>query len=790
MEQQKRRNRLISLAICLLMLATLVMPMNVQEASAASDATTLSNPQWAADGSGTITWDCVTFGHYPQGEYHPVSVPSKPKENVTYEDENGTEFVYQTDEDTGTGSYFKVEPITWRVLQVKNGEAFLLADKVLEKGVIFNETDEDVTWETSTMRSWLNGYGSASNKAGKDYTAENFMDKAFSQEEQDAILKKEIKNEDNPVYGTEGGKDTEDQLVLLSIEEIMNPNYGFLAAYGSSNTREVTGAKYVSEDYPDWAFWLRSPGDGSRYEDSYSGAAYVSQSNGMSGEIVISGAYVEDNYSNSCDAVRPALWLDLKSDYWETADRVQSKGHPASEMPMEPTESKTLQNPQVKADGTVTWDCVYLGHYLQGYDGKGAFRTDPIKWRVLSVNADQTEAFLVSDKLLDGAIPYNETDTENDLFDVKVTWETCTLRSWLNGYGSSSNRDNIDYTSNNFIDNAFTSDEQAAILEKTIENKDNPEYKTEGGNDTKDKLFLLSIDEATNPEYGFVGTLDDFGNKTGEALNTAYAAGTSYAAEGEANWWWLRSPGDVAASGAYMTAYGAVSMWSNLLNGPEKMVRPAMYLDLTSNFWKHAGTVDSNGNVGGEVEEPQSSKPTMPVVKASQTITAQSFTKTYGNKAFNLGAKAKTKLSYKSSNTKVATVNSSGKVTLKGPGKATITITAAATSQYNAATKKITIIVKPKKATLKKAKSTKKRTLKVIWKRDTKATGYQVVIAQNKKFKKGKKTALIRKNKTTSRTFKKLKSRKNYYYKVRAYKQVGKTKIYGSYSKVKKVKVR
>ena len=135
-------------------------------------------------------------------------------------------------------------------------------------------------------------------------------------------------------------------------------------------------------------------------------------------------------------------------------------------------------------------------------------------------------------------------------------------------------------------------------------------------------------------------------------------------------------------------------------------------------------------------------------------------------------------------------VNSAGKVTLKGPGKATITITAAATTNYNAASKNITITVKPKKATLKKAKSTKKRTLKVMWKRDTKATGYQVVIAQNKKFRKGKKTVLIKKNKTTSRTFKKLKSRKNYYYKVRAYKQVGKTKIYGSYSKVKKVKVR
>ena len=174
----------------------------------------------------------------------------------------------------------------------------------------------------------------------------------------------------------------------------------------------------------------------------------------------------------------------------------------------------------------------------------------------------------------------------------------------------------------------------------------------------------------------------------------------------------------------------------------------------------------------------------------AQTITAKSFKKTYGNKAFYLKAKAKTKLSYRSGNKKVATVNNAGKVTLKGPGKATITITAAGTSAYKAATKKITITVKPKKPTLKKAKSTKKRTLKISWKRDKKATGYQVMVAQNKKFKKGKKSAIIRKNKTTTKTFRKLKRGKTYYYRVRAYKKVDGKKLYSAYSKTKRIKVK
>lgn len=220
---------------------------------------------------------------------------------------------------------------------------------------------------------------------------------------------------------------------------------------------------------------------------------------------------------------------------------------------------------------------------------------------------------------------------------------------------------------------------------------------------------------------------------------------------------------------------------------------------MTTDVWSYAGTVDSNNIADEKPSEPEEpiddekpvtpSKPKTPVVKASQTITANSFTKTYGNKPFSLGAKAKTKLTYKSSNTKVATVSSTGRVTLKGPGKATITITAAATSQYNAATKKITITVKPKKVTGLKAKKGKKR-MTVSWKRDNKATGYQITYAQNKKFKKGKKNITISKNKTVKRTIKKLKARKTYYVKVRAYKKVGKTKLYGAYSKVKKVKVR
>lgn len=93
-------------------------------------------------------------------------------------------------------------------------------------------------------------------------------------------------------------------------------------------------------------------------------------------------------------------------------------------------------------------------------------------------------------------------------------------------------------------------------------------------------------------------------------------------------------------------------------------------------------------------------KVTITVNKKAQTITAGNVTKTYGDGAFNLGAKASGTLSYASSNTKVATVNGNGLVTLTGAGTATITINAAATATENAATKNVTITVNKKAQTI------------------------------------------------------------------------------------------
>ncbi len=178
--------------------------------------------------------------------------------------------------------------------------------------------------------------------------------------------------------------------------------------------------------------------------------------------------------------------------------------------------------------------------------------------------------------------------------------------------------------------------------------------------------------------------------------------------------------------------------------------------------------------------------------KKTQTITAKSVNKVYGEKAFNLGAKSsgKTKLTYKSSNTKVVTVDKNGKVTIKGCGQATITIKASETEKYKAAEKKITVKVAPKKAVVSKVESSKKNTLKVTWKKDSQATGYEIQYSTSKTFKSGVKTKSFTKNSTVTTTVSKLTAKKTYYVRVRSYKTANGKKLYGEYSAVKSVKVK
>ena len=302
-----------------------------------------------------------------------------------------------------------------------------------------------------------------------------------------------------------------------------------------------------------------------------------------------------------------------------------------------------LSDPVTDSTGVTTWDCVYFGNYYQS-DATGTTK-EPIKWRVLSVDGD--DAFLLADQNLD-AKPYNTSYTS-------VTWETCTLRSWLNGYGASANVEETDYSSDNFLDTAFTAEERAAIRQTTVVNEDN--YGTEGGNDTTDQVYLLSIAEASNAEYGFNSEFQTE-SKTREAKNTVYAksqgawAPKSEEYEGD-GCWWLRLPGSLSGYASGVSSHGWGSYYYYYVDIEVVTVRPVLHLNLSSaSLWSYAGKVSSEEGSSATTEPAATAEPAMtkapnpaatattkPTAEPATTATAQPAT----TKAPNPAATATTK---------------------------------------------------------------------------------------------------------------------------------------------------
>lgn len=419
--------------------------------------------------------------------------------------------------------------------------------------------------------------------------------------EQNAILTSTVINEDNPDCSIgKGGNNTEDKIFLLSLTEVNRPDYGFSESYDSDLARCIS----CGEKPESW--WLRSPG----WDNS--GAAYVWES----GTVHSFGPYVYSSNVNVC----PVLHLDLSAcDTWSKGENIVKYTEPEPTEEPEPTAIPEptatprptlipegsygeLKSPMVDEKGNVTYSCIYFGSYPQS-DITGQEK-EPIKWRVLCINGD--DAFLVADQNLD-VMEYNKTYKDENGNYKNITWENCTMRSWLNGYGSDYNEDGIDYSSNNFIDKAFSSTEQKAILTSNVVNDDNPKYGTEGGNDTKDKIFLLSMDEVSNSSYGFLPYNDNENDNTYDKArtrnNTAYVAaggtiGTDrieMAGLGEDGRWWLRSPGIVSYFVANVD-YSRLYPYGYNVYCYYNAVCPALHLNLSdSDVWSVAESVTVGG---------------------------------------------------------------------------------------------------------------------------------------------------------------------------------------------------
>lgn len=200
---------------------------------------------------------------------------------------------------------------------------------------------------------------------------------------------------------------------------------------------------------------------------------------------------------------------------------------------------------------------VYFGHYEQ--DKNPLNGMEPILWRVLEVADDNL--LLLSEY---GLICKNYNDTFSN-----VTWETSTLRAWLNGA---------------FLDTAFTNRERDAIKDTLVVNKDSSVYKTSGGNDTVDKVYLLSYDEAQNNAYGFQsGISNKSKSRQMKLVESALAEG--YVNKDNGNTcWWLRSPGITEQYAAYVFTVGSITE-SYFVGRRNDAARPVIRVKLSSVFF-------------------------------------------------------------------------------------------------------------------------------------------------------------------------------------------------------------
>lgn len=217
------------------------------------------------------------------------------------------------------------------------------------------------------------------------------------------------------------------------------------------------------------------------------------------------------------------------------------------------TEPYILTDIEDKFSNITLNDKITFGRYPQssGTENRLVNCKEDILWRVLAIEDDK--ALLITDKILDSK-PYNESRRT-------ITWEHCSLRKWLN---------------KDFYIRAFSVYEKDIIATTKVKNDNNPRYKTAGGNETQDKVFLLSFHEA---ELYFEN------DKARAAQGTAFSKGKGmYVSElgfasGNSRWW-LRSPGGNQTLAGVVNYLGYIYYISYNVSYEQIGVRPAIWVNI------------------------------------------------------------------------------------------------------------------------------------------------------------------------------------------------------------------
>ena len=195
---------------------------------------------------------------------------------------------------------------------------------------------------------------------------------------------------------------------------------------------------------------------------------------------------------------------------------------------------------------------VFFGSYEQDNDTSNG--KEDIEWIVLEKEGNK--ALVISKYALDSK-QYHTSMCD-------ITWETCSLRKWLNGP---------------FLD-AFSAEARNSIIDTTVTADKNPSYSTSPGNDTTDKVFLLSIAEVN--KY-FPSDEARKCTPTDHTKAQGVWKSSRYSTDGRTTcWWWLRSPGSLSDHAVLVRVHGSIQIDGrgvfNILGG----VRPALWIGLSA----------------------------------------------------------------------------------------------------------------------------------------------------------------------------------------------------------------
>lgn len=448
---------------------------------------------------------------------------------------------YEQDYDTSNGP----EPIQWKVLDVQGDKALIISEKVLACGLHRStvcDGHDYTTWETSLIRSWMN---------------DDFYDAAFTDTEKKAIQLTDVKDEANPYMddiatrpntynwsAMEPGADTQDYVFALSVNEFEKYFSNPESAKAEATEVAKVGNPYAKDDRQRKALytggnralelgfdWITMDGVTWSWWLRTVGPKNISPGNFLSIVLGDGSLLEEGTCADSCDiGIRPAMWVDAK------------------------VMSSTL-NP-----GSI----YTFGSYEQDYDFTNG--PEPIQWKVLDVQ-DGKALLLSQDALI--RLQYHPRETG-------ATWKDCTLRQWLN---------------DDFYHTAFSEEELERVCFTHNVNDDNPTYGTDGGEDTDDHVFLLSLSEAekyfTSDEERqceFSAAVNIIVDQDPGIQKDVIPTDDPY---GYGRRWWLRTPGMYPLSTVIIEKDGSVSR--NRDTGAYAMgavchqwngVRPAIWIEI------------------------------------------------------------------------------------------------------------------------------------------------------------------------------------------------------------------